>query len=97
MELPLSLGGAFSCLWDHGVVQSRAVCAAWSSGQWLCGKLQKSVAEWPRKERTGGHHDLVLCFSGPEAVKSRITNNGSSHPLSPWSAPAQGSAQLLMA
>jgi len=82
------LGGASSCLWDHGAMQSGAVCAAWSSGQWLCGKLQKSVAEWPRREGTGARHGLVVSLSGPAAVKGRITKTGSSPPCSPWSAPA---------
>ena len=89
------LRGASSCLWDHGAVQSGAVCASLSLGQRLGGKLlQKSVAEWLRRAGTGVRRGLVLSLCGSAAAKGRVTKKGSSHPRSPWATPAQGSPSL---
>ena len=74
------LWGAWGCLWDPGAVQTGAVSAWLRLGPWLCGKLQKSLAECLRREGTGVRHGVVLLLSGPVSVKGRIRSKGAGTP-----------------
>lgn len=68
MELPFSITvGNFQlpvrpwCGADEG-------CVYLTLSQWFCRKLQKSLAEWLRKEGMRLHRVLVVSLSGPNAL-----------------------------